>query len=105
MGNPVGCKVGPTTDPAELVLLMEKLNPEKDGGKLILITRFGAKKVRELLPVIIRAVHAASFKEVVWECDPMHGNTTTSEGGLKTRAFDDILEELIQTFQVHREMG
>ena len=59
----------------------------------------------DLLPNIIRAVQGAGYKQVVWQCDPMHGNTTTSDSGLKTRAFDNILGELLTTFRIHREQG
>jgi len=102
--NPVGVKVGPTTDPAELLLLLERLDPAHEPGKVVLITRFGATKVRQMLPPIVRAVMGTKHV-VVWQCDPMHGNTTTAEGGLKTRAFTDVLGELMACFEVHAELG
>lgn len=105
ISNPIGVKVGPTMKLDELVELISILNPDKEPGRLILITRFGSKKVKDLLPPIIRAVQDAGFTKVVWQCDPMHGNTTTSASGHKTRAFDSVLEELLETFRVHRELG
>jgi len=101
--NPIGCKVGPSMTQEDLLGLLAKLDPNKEKGRLVLITRMGAKKVRELLPPIVRAVQESGHC-VVWQCDPMHGNTTTA-GSFKTRAFDDVLGELLQTFQVHRELG
>jgi hypothetical protein len=74
IANPVGCKCGPTTDPAELVKLITALNPDNIPGKVVLISRFGAGKVDKKLPEIIKGVQAAGLN-VVWQCDPMHGNT------------------------------
>jgi 3-deoxy-7-phosphoheptulonate synthase len=102
--NPVGCKIGPSCPPAEVVALCERLNPDRQPGRLTLITRFGADAVSELLPPVLRAVEAAGHP-VVWACDPMHGNTFTSEGGRKTRRFDDILSEVRSFFNVHRDEG
>jgi 3-deoxy-7-phosphoheptulonate synthase len=102
--NPVGCKVGPSCTPEELVRLCEVLNPDRLAGRLTLIARLGADKVEELLPPLIRAVEAEGHP-VVWACDPMHGNTFTSAGGRKTRRFDDILAELRSFFAVHRAEG
>ncbi len=102
--NPLGCKLGPSSTPAEAVALCERLNPEREPGRLTLITRFGADKVEDLLPPLISAVHGAGHP-VVWTCDPMHGNTFTSDGGRKTRRFDVILSELRSFFAVHREAG
>jgi 3-deoxy-7-phosphoheptulonate synthase len=102
--NPIGCKVGPSCSPAEVLALCERLNPDRQPGRLTLITRFGADRVADLLPPILRATEAAGHP-VVWVCDPMHGNTFTSEGGRKTRRFDVILSEVRTFFQVHREEG
>jgi len=102
--NPMGIKVGPTMTHEGLVTLLDTINPSKEGGRIILITRLGAGKVEQLLPGFITAVKSAGHDRVVWQCDPMHGNTTTAEGGLKTRAFEDILAELLATFRVHRQM-
>lgn len=102
--NPVGCKIGPTCTPEELAGLCERLNPDRQPGRLTLIIRLGADKVEELLPPLVRAVEAAGHP-VIWACDPMHGNTFTSAGGRKTRRFDDILSELRAFFAVHRDEG
>jgi 3-deoxy-7-phosphoheptulonate synthase len=102
--NPIGCKVGPTCTPEEVVALCERLNPGRLPGRLTLITRFGSEQIAELLPPILRAVEAVGHP-VVWACDPMHGNTFTSEGGRKTRRFDDIISELRTFFRVHRDEG
>lgn len=100
IANPVGIKAGPTTDATELVQLIRALNPQNEAGKIMIITRFGAAKVAAKLPSIIQAVQKAGLS-VVWECDPMHGNTRSTTTGLKTRNFDDILAELLATFDVH----
>jgi 3-deoxy-7-phosphoheptulonate synthase len=102
--NPVGCKIGPSCTPEELVALCERLNPDRLPGRLTLIIRLGADKVEDLLPPLVRAVEAEGHP-VVWACDPMHGNTFTSAGGRKTRRFDVILSELRSFFAVHRDEG
>jgi len=102
--NPVGAKVGPGCTPDELVALCERLDPDRLPGRLTLITRLGAARIAELLPPLLRAVEAEGHP-VVWACDPMHGNTITSESGRKTRRFDDILGELRAFFDVHRDEG
>jgi 3-deoxy-7-phosphoheptulonate synthase len=102
--NPLAVKVGPDASPDDVVRLCERLNPEHTPGRLTLITRFGADKVEDHLPAHIGAVEASGHP-VVWACDPMHGNTFTSEGGRKTRRFDDILSELRSFFAVHRQAG
>ena len=91
VGNPLGLKCGPTTEPDDLLRLIDILNPENVPGKLTLITRFGHDKVEAHLPKLIRAVKREG-KHVVWSCDPMHGNTVKAAGGLKTRPFERILE-------------
>jgi 3-deoxy-7-phosphoheptulonate synthase len=103
VGNPLGVKIGPTTTPDEAVQLCERLNPTRTPGRLTLITRFGADKIEEHLPPLIRAV-VGSGHPVVWACDPMHGNTFTS-AGRKTRRFNDILSELRTFFALHRAAG
>ncbi|CAK7204510.1 Aromatic/aminoadipate aminotransferase 1 [Sporothrix eucalyptigena] len=106
LANPVGVKVGPTTPPEDLLTILRALNPSCEPGKVTLITRYGAARVRELLPAHIRAVEGSEYKRcVVWQCDPMHGNTQTVTGGIKTRHFADILAELQETLQVHTEEG
>ncbi|KAI8646014.1 DAHP synthetase [Parasitella parasitica] len=100
--NPIGIKVGPSTDPEQLVSLLNTVNPNKEIGKVTLITRFGADKVEKHLPQHIESVRKSGHLPV-WVCDPMHGNTkTASDGALKTRHFVDIIEELSQTFRVHK---
>jgi 3-deoxy-7-phosphoheptulonate synthase len=102
--NPVGVKIGPDCSPDDVLALCEKLNPQRTPGRLTLISRFGADKIEALLPALVGAVEGAGHP-VVWTCDPMHGNTFSSEGGRKTRRFDDILAELRSFFRVHREEG
>ena len=104
VGNPLGCKLGPTATPGEVIALCERLNPGRIPGRLTLITRFGVGNVEALLPPLLAAV-GDSGHPVVWACDPMHGNTFTSDGGRKTRRFDDILAELRSFFAVHRAAG
>jgi len=104
IGNPIAAKVGPTTEVDGLLKLIDTLNPKNEAGRLTLITRFGADKVEEHLPKLLRAVQAEG-KKVVWSCDPMHGNTKTSNGGLKTRPFDRVLKEVRQVFACHRAEG
>ncbi|KAL1929992.1 hypothetical protein VTP01DRAFT_1146 [Rhizomucor pusillus] len=100
--NPIGIKVGPTTEPDKLVDLLNRVNPNKEIGKVTLITRFGANNVEMHLPQHIEAVRKAGHIPV-WVCDPMHGNTKTATGGIKTRHFVDIIQELSQTFRVHKD--
>jgi len=102
--NPVGMKCGPTLDPADLLRLIDKLNPGNEPGRLTLITRMGADKVEAKLPPLIRAVQREG-RHVVWCIDPMHGNTITSSTGYKTRIFDRILDELHGAFAVHLAEG
>jgi 3-deoxy-7-phosphoheptulonate synthase len=102
--NPVGMKCGPTLEPDDLLRLIDRLNPENEPGRLTLITRMGADKVEARLPYLIRAVQREG-REVVWCCDPMHGNTVTSSNGYKTRSFDRILAELHGAFEVHAAEG
>ena len=102
--NPVGVKIGPATKSADLLQLINALNPNNEPGRLTLITRMGADRLPEVLPGLIRAVQKEGI-EVVWSSDPMHGNTLKSASGFKTRQFDDILRELNQFFEVHRAEG
>ncbi|NQU21873.1 MAG: 3-deoxy-7-phosphoheptulonate synthase [Candidatus Nealsonbacteria bacterium] len=103
IANPIGMKVGPGMDPGELPELLDLLNPNDQPGRLTLIHRFGAERIGECLPPLIEAVKCHR-RTVVWCCDPMHGNTITTDGGIKTRVFDDIISELSQAFDVHRRM-
>ncbi|KUF11636.1 class II 3-deoxy-7-phosphoheptulonate synthase [Pseudoponticoccus marisrubri] len=102
--NPVGLKCGPTTTAEDLKVLMSKLNPENEAGKLTLIARFGAGKVAEHLPRLIKAVQEEGAT-VTWVCDPMHGNTIKSASGYKTRPFDSVLREVREFFAVHEAEG
>lgn len=102
--NPIGCKIGPTADPDELIRLIDVLNPSNDPGRLTLISRMGRDKVRDTLPALARKV-AREGRNVVWSCDPMHGNTIKASSGYKTRPFDRVLEEVRGFFEVHREEG
>ncbi len=102
--NPIGCKIGPTADPDELIRLIDVLNPSNDPGRLTLISRMGHDKVRDTLPALARKV-AREGRNVVWSCDPMHGNTIKATSGYKTRPFDRVLEEVRGFFEVHREEG
>lgn len=102
--NPIGIKVGPTTDPQELIQLLERLNPQNEPGRITLISRMGHAKVRELLPPIVENVRA-SGRCVTWLCDPMHGNTTTASNKLKTRSFKNVMDEIIGFFEVFNQAG
>lgn len=106
IANPIGIKVGPTTPTTDLLDLLRKLNPSCEPGKITLITRYGASKVRDLLPQHIRAVEDSEYRRcVVWQCDPMHGNTLSTPAGIKTRRFGDIYKELQETLAIHKEEG
>ena len=102
--NPIGVKIGPGIDKDELIGLIDALNPDNQAGRLTLITRMGADKLADTLPVLIRAVKSEG-RNVVWSCDPMHGNTVKASSGYKTRQFDDIMRELRQFFSVHQAEG
>ncbi|HEX3499816.1 MAG TPA: 3-deoxy-7-phosphoheptulonate synthase class II [Stellaceae bacterium] len=102
--NPIGMKCGPSLDPADLLRLIDRLNPANEAGRLLLIARMGADKVESKLAPLIRAV-AREGRKVVWCCDPMHGNTVTSSNGYKTRIFDRILAEVKGYFAVHEAEG
>ncbi len=102
--NPIGLKCGPTMEVDDLKRLLARLNPENEAGRLTLITRFGAGKVGEHLPRLIKAVEEEGAN-VVWVCDPMHGNTIKSASGLKTRPFDLVLREVREFFAAHKAEG
>ena len=102
--NPIGCKVGPSMQPDELIELIDALNPDNEEGRLNLIVRMGADKILEFYPSLLKAVRNAG-KNVVWTIDPMHGNVEKSSTGYKTRDFDNILREVKQFFEIHQEMG
>lgn len=102
--NPVAVKLGPSATAEEVLALCDRLDPEGEPGRLSFITRFGAGRVEELLPRLIRAVRDEGRK-AVWICDPMHGNTITTGSGRKTRRFDDILTEIKGFFVAHQQEG
>ncbi|MDR9415398.1 MAG: 3-deoxy-7-phosphoheptulonate synthase class II [Gracilimonas sp.] len=104
INNPVGIKVGPPFEIDETLELIETLNPNREAGKIVLITRFGKDKIEKDLPGLIQAVRREGFP-VVWSSDPMHGNTFNTDGGVKTRNFDDILSEVRSAFAIHRSEG
>lgn len=104
VNNPLGCKLGPDANGKDVISLCETLNPEKIPGRLTLISRMGAETVSEKLPSILETVNAAGHP-VVWVCDPMHGNTFSTENGHKTRHFDDVLKEITGFFEAHKKVG
>jgi 3-deoxy-7-phosphoheptulonate synthase len=104
IANPVGVKIGSAMDAAWLQRLVTTLNPQNIPGKLTLIHRYGARDIEAALPKAIQAVRATGHS-VLWICDPMHGNTETSQGGLKTRRFENILRELEIAAAVHQGLG
>ena len=104
INNPIGIKAGPTMDPDELVRLANAVNPTNEEGRLNIIVRMGANKVGEHMPALVRAIEKEGLN-VVWSCDPMHGNTIKSSNNYKTRPVDAILTEMKQFFQVHKAEG
>jgi len=104
LANPIGVKLGPTVTPDEAVELVERLDPDNSPGRLTLISRMGNGRVRDVLPPIIEKVQATGH-QVVWQCDPMHGNTHETASGYKTRHFDRIVDEVMGFFEVHLELG
>ena len=104
LANPIGVKIGPTTTPDQAVEYVERLDPRNEPGRLTLIARMGNGKVREVLPRIVEKVEATGHK-VIWQCDPMHGNTHESSSGYKTRHFDRIIDEVQGFFEVHHKLG
>jgi 3-deoxy-7-phosphoheptulonate synthase len=102
--NPIGLKLGPSVTPSEAVQLLERLDPDQEPGRLTIISRMGADRVRDVLPPIIEAVEDTG-REVAWVCDPMHGNTFETSLGYKTRAFSQVADELNGFFDVHQELG
>jgi 3-deoxy-7-phosphoheptulonate synthase len=98
--NPIGIKVGPTTSADDLVQLLDLANPRREVGKITLITRYGKDKVEELLPQHIETVRRSGHV-VVWQCDPMHGNTRSTSEGIKTRSFAAIFAELSAAIKIH----
>ena len=104
MRNPVGVKLGPTTSPEDAIALAERIDPDREPGRLTFVTRMGAGSVRDTLPPLLEKVTAAGIT-AAWVCDPMHGNTFEAPSGYKTRKFDDVIDEVHGFFEVHRELG
>lgn len=102
--NPLGVKIGPTATPADVLGLIEALDPNREPGRLTFITRMGADKIRDVLPPLLSAV-AASDATPLWVSDPMHGNGLTTPNGYKTRRFDDVVDEVKGFFEAHRQVG
>ena len=104
ISNPIGVKVGPKTTPQDVLALLERLNPNRIPGRLMLITRMGAGNIRDVLPGIVETVMNTDHP-VLWVCDPMHGNTREAASGHKTRLFEDVLDEVKGFFEVHAKLG
>ncbi len=104
LANPIGVKIGPTTTPEQAVALVERLDPDHVDGRVTLVARMGNEHVREALPPIVEAVTRTDHR-VVWQCDPMHGNTEESPSGHKTRHFDRVMDEVQGFFEVHHRLG
>ena len=102
--NPIGIKVGPSTEASELLKISEVVNPNNIPGRITLICRMGADKINSILPKIIKEVKKAEVS-VVWACDPMHGNTIKASSGYKTRPLNNIISEIEQFFKIHRDQG
>jgi len=104
ISNPIAVKVGPAMDAAWAQGLVTTLNPQNQPGRLTFIHRFGAKDIEARLPALIKAVRQTG-QSLLWVCDPMHGNTETTTGGLKTRRFENILKEIDLAFRIHEDLG
>ena len=104
IANPIGIKIGPSTSPELAVEYVERLDPNNEPGRLTLVSRMGNQKVRDVLPPIIEKVQASGH-QVIWQCDPMHGNTHESSTGYKTRHFDRVVDEVQGFFEVHHSLG
>ncbi|MDP5025925.1 MAG: 3-deoxy-7-phosphoheptulonate synthase class II [Aquiluna sp.] len=102
--NPLGVKLGPTTSPDDVLALIDKLDPEREPGRLTLISRMGAGKIRDELPKLVEAVRDAGATPL-WITDPMHGNGITTKNGYKSRRFDDVMDEVNGFFEVHKSLG
>ena len=102
--NPIGLKCGPSLEPNELIKLIDIINPENEEGRLTLITRFGENNVEKHLPGLIKLIKSEG-KNVIWSCDPMHGNTITSSNGYKTRPLDKIISEVKDFIDIHNSEG
>jgi 3,4-dideoxy-4-amino-D-arabino-heptulosonate 7-phosphate synthase len=104
LSNPIGLKIGPGVTPELAVEYVRRLDPHGTPGRLTLVSRMGHTLVRDVLPPIVEKVHASGH-EVIWQCDPMHGNTRLSANGYKTRHVEHVLDEITGFFEVHRRLG
>ena len=104
ISNPIGIKLGPTTSPDDALAYLDRLDPDREPGRLSFIVRMGAGQVREKLPALVEKVRGEGH-QVAWICDPMHGNTFEAPSGHKTRRFDDVLDEVKGFFEVHHALG
>jgi 3-deoxy-7-phosphoheptulonate synthase len=104
IANPIGVKIGPSVTPEIALALADALNPENEPGRLTFMHRFGAKRVEECLPPLAKAIKHEG-RNILWCCDPMHGNTETTSSGIKTRRFENILQELDRSYHILRECG
>ncbi|UFS61112.1 class II 3-deoxy-7-phosphoheptulonate synthase [Subtercola endophyticus] len=102
--NPIGVKLGPSTSVDDMLRLIDKLDPEREPGRLTFITRMGTGKIRDALPPLLEAVQASDATPL-WVTDPMHGNGLTTPNGYKTRRFDDVVDEVKGFFEAHRAVG
>lgn len=102
--NPIGVKLGPTTQVEDVVELIERLDPDREPGRLTFITRMGAGKIRDELPKLVEAVRDSDANPL-WITDPMHGNGITTKNGYKSRRFDDVMDEVRGFFEVHKAAG
>ncbi|MFM2433538.1 MAG: hypothetical protein RI974_278 [Actinomycetota bacterium] len=102
--NPIGVKLGPTTSTSDVLDLIDKLDPNREPGRLTFISRMGAPKIREELPKLVEAVRDSGATPL-WITDPMHGNGITTKNGYKSRRFDDVMDEVRGFFEVHRAFG
>jgi 3-deoxy-7-phosphoheptulonate synthase len=102
--NPIGVKLGPKSTVDDALRLIDRLDPNREPGRLTFITRMGAGKIRESLPALVDGV-TKSGAQVLWVCDPMHGNTFETATGYKTRQFDDVMDEVKGFFEVHKSLG
>ena len=102
--NPIGVKLGPSTTPDDMLRLIDKLDPNREPGRLTFITRMGAGKIRDALPPLLEAAQASDALPL-WITDPMHGNGMTTPNGFKTRRFDDVVDEVKGFFEAHRAVG
>jgi 3-deoxy-7-phosphoheptulonate synthase len=104
ISNPIGLKCGPSMTVDELLRLSDRLNPTNEAGRLVVITRFGSKNIANLLPQFLRRLKSEG-RRVLWCCDPMHGNNYSTQAGVKTRSFEDILQEARKFFEIHKAEG